>query len=117
RRCKIRDQISALAFKAFMSKLGGTNWIRTRGSIRETLPLKTRQNFALQSPNWGPEKFPAQGAVCSRSPCLSSAVAVRFFRIPVLERRADTFVDVTLSRNDPKRVVICDGGDGLGGGP
>jgi hypothetical protein len=35
----------------------------TRGSIRETLPLKTRQNFALQSPNWGPEKFPAQGAV------------------------------------------------------
>jgi hypothetical protein len=31
--------------------------IRTRGSVRETLPLKTRQNFALQSPNWAPEKI------------------------------------------------------------
>jgi hypothetical protein len=45
-----------------------TSWrpsgIRTRGSIREILPLKTRQNFALRSPNWASEKFPAQGAAC-----------------------------------------------------
>jgi len=62
---------------------GGPSGIRTCGSVRQILPLKTRQNFALQSTNWAPEKI-------SRPRCCLLLVhpvsAVRFFRFSVMER-------------------------------
>ena len=46
---------------------GGPSGIRTRGPVEESLALKTRQNFALQSQNWAPEKI-------SRRSCCGSVV-------------------------------------------